>query len=295
MGFGIRDSGFSARLEPVRAIFSRRRLVALSLVAGVLLVAAGVEAQFRLDQFGRSFQRVRFAAEGDNDGSFQFCRVAFREGGGDGGDWSVDWPRADINLSIRLSELTKTYVGRAPSGDPNHLLIRLADDMLFQCPFIMMTEVGNIFLTDEEATRLREYALKGGFLWADDFWGPEAWAYWEAEIRKAFPASEYDIVDLDSTHPLYSSQFQIKETPQIAAIGQWRNMGGGTSERGERSAEVHTRAILDSSGRMMVLMTHNTDLGDSFEREADDPQYFYTMSVPGYAFGINALVYALTH
>jgi hypothetical protein len=274
----------------VRAFFSRRRLVALCLVVGVLLVAVGVEAQF-----GRSFQRVRLSSERDIDGSFQFCRVVFSEGGGDGGDWSVDWPRADINLSIRLSELTKTYVGRAPSGDPNHLLTRLTDDLLFQCPFIMMTEVGNIFLRDEEAARLREYALKGGFLGADDFWGPEAWAYWEAEIRKAFPASEYDIVDLDSTHPLYSAQFQIKETPQIAAIGQWQRMGGGTSERGADSAEVHTRAILDSAGRMMVLITHNTDLGDSFEREADDPQYFYTMSVPGYAFGVNALVYALTH
>jgi len=53
--------------------------------------------------------------------------------------------------------------------------------------------------------------------------------------------------------------------------------------------------VLDKHGNIMVLMTHNTDLGDSFEREADDPQYFYQMSVPGYAFGINALLYALTH
>ena len=67
------------------------------------------------------------------------------------------------------------------------------------------------------------------------------------------------------------------------------------SERGEDSAVAHARAVLDKHGNIMVLMTHNTDLGDSFEREADDPQYFYQMSVPGYAFGINALLYALTH
>ena len=52
---------------------------------------------------------------------------------------------------------------------------------------------------------------------------------------------------------------------------------------------------MDAHGRIMVLMTHNTDVGDSFEREGDDPQYFLTMSVPGYAYGINALLYALTH
>ena len=58
---------------------------------------------------------------------------------------------------------------------------------------------------------------------------------------------------------------------------------------------MHTRAVVDSHGRIMVLMTHNTDFGDSFEREADDPRYFYNFSVPGYAFGINALLYSMTH
>jgi hypothetical protein len=45
----------------------------------------------------------------------------------------------------------------------------------------------------------------------------------------------------------------------------------------------------------MVLATDNTDFGDSFEREGDDPTYFYNFSVRGYSFGINALVYSMTH
>jgi hypothetical protein len=44
-----------------------------------------------------------------------------------------------------------------------------------------------------------------------------------------------------------------------------------------------------------VLMTHNTDFGDSYEREAENPEYFMRFSVPGYAFGVNAFVYAMTH
>jgi hypothetical protein len=206
----------------------------------------------------------------------------------------VDWPRADINLSIRLAELTKTTVGFAPNGDPNHLLLRLTDDVLFQCPFVMMTEVGSAFINDREAERLREYLYKGGFLWADDFWGEYAWQWWENQLRKVLPASEHEIVDLSPDHPLFQSQFLIKGTPQIASINHWASTGGGTSERYD-SETVHTRAVLDKQGRIMVLMTHNTDIGDSFEREADDPQYFYTMSVPGYAFGVNALLYTLTH
>ena len=69
-----------------------------------LVVAAQVEAQ------RRGFSSARIARPDDFDGRFQFCRVAFGGGGGFGSSWSVDFPRADINLSIRLSELTKTDV-----------------------------------------------------------------------------------------------------------------------------------------------------------------------------------------
>jgi hypothetical protein len=267
-------------------------MVAALLGLAALALAARVDAQFF-----RGFRGLRIAQADDFDGTFQFCRVTFRsDGRGDGGDWSVDWPRADINLSIRLAELTKTTVGKSPAGDPNHLLLRLTDDAIFQCPFIMMTEVGSAYMDEDEAAKLRSYLLKGGFLWADDFWGSYAWEWWEEQIRKVFPAAEYPIVDLPLSHPLFRSQFEIKNgTPQIASIGVWARTGGGTSERGADSDVVNTRAILDKHDRIMVLMTHNTDLGDSFEREADDPQYFYQMSVPGYAFGVNTLLYALTH
>ena len=109
------------------------------------------------------------------------------------------------------------------------------------------------------------------------------------------PPAEYPIIDLPPNHPLFSAQFEITKVPQIPSIGHWASTGGGTSERGADSAVPHARAVLDKHGNIMVLMTHNTDFGDSFEREGDDPQYFYQMSVPGYAFGINALLYALTH
>jgi hypothetical protein len=261
----------------------RRRL--LLLVLGIL--AAGVAVELEAQR--RGFSNARFARPDDFDGSFQFCRVVFD------GSWSVDSPRADINLSIRLAELTKTRVGRNAIGDPNHLYIRLTDPELFSCPFIMMTEVGRGYVSPQEADALREYLLKGGFLWADDFWGTREWLSWEEQIRQVFPSDEYPIVDLDPGHPLFFSHFVVPATPQIASIQHWASTGGDTSERGADSVDVHTRAILNDRGQIMVLMTHNTDVGDSFEREADDPTYFLNFSVPGYAFGINALLYAMTH
>jgi hypothetical protein len=281
----------------MRRYTALRRIVSALAIAAVLATASTALAQRRRGRgFGWGGAPLRMATAESFDGAFNFCRIIFSQSyDGDGGNWSVDYPRADINLSIRLSELTRTRISRDTSGEPNHVLLRLTDDLLFQCPFVMMTEVGSTYLSPEEATRLREYLLKGGFLWADDFWGSWAWEVWAREIRKALPPSEYPIVDVPPTHPIFHQQFEVKRVIQIPSINAWMGMGGGTSERGADSAEPHARAIFDKHGRMMVFITHNTDFGDAFEREGDDPTYFYTFSVEGYAMGINVLLYSLTH
>jgi hypothetical protein len=230
------------------------------------------------------------------DGAFHFCRAAFQTGRSRrGSGWSVDYPRADVNLSIRLSELTRTRVSFDAAREPRHFVLPLTDASLFRCPFVMMTEPGGLLLDDEEVTRLREYLQKGGFLWADDFWGSVAWDMFEQQMRRVLPADQYPVRDLDSDHPLFRMQFPVDAVKQIPSINFWAGTGGGTSEGGSDSAVPHARAFLDTKGRVVVLATHNTDYGDSWEREGDDPAYFYTFSVDGYAFGINAVLYALTH
>jgi hypothetical protein len=161
---------------------------------------------------------------------------------------------------------------------------------------IMASDVGTMGLSDVEAAQLRGYLLKGGFLWVDDFWGTEAWEHWVGEIRKVFDSVEYPILDVPPAHPIFRTFTPVLSVPQVTNIQFWRNSGGTeTSERGPDSAQVHTRAISDRHGRIMVLMTHNTDLGDSWEREGEDPGYFYQFSPSGYAVGLNVLLYTLTH
>lgn len=261
-------------------------------VFAALAAAVSVEAQFR--QGGRGRTSPRLAVPTDFDGRFMFCRVVFRNApDGDGGGWSVDYPRADENLSIRLSELTKTPITMEADGFPRHVLVQFSDPQIFSCPFVMMSEPGGAFLNQQEAEGLRQYVEKGGFLWADDFWGTYAWAHWEAQLRKALPALDFPIFDLPPDHPLFRAQFDVDHVAQIPAIGF--SFGSQTSERGADSAVAHARGIADRHGRLMVLMTHNTDFGDSWEREGDDPQYFLRFGPSGYAFGINALLYMLTH
>lgn len=269
-----------------------RRLATVLVLA--LLATAVVSAQ---RGFFRNRLPPRFPTAESYDGSYTFCRGLYesnrREYGGQG--WWTDYPDADINFSIRLSELTKTRISKQPDGQPNHLVLRLTDDALFQCPILEMEDVGTMRLTDDEVVRLREYLLKGGFLYVDDFWGEWAWDQWVEEIRRVLPAGEYPIADLSPAHALFRAMFEIEKWPQIPSIAHWRRNGGETSERGAESAEVHFRGISDWSGRLMVLMTHNTDISDAWEREGEDPRYFYQFSPDGYAVGINIVMYALTH
>src|SRR5262249_52972658 len=146
----------------------RWRIVTMVVLITVAASVAAAQFQRRGGRGGFfTYRGVNWAAPADFDSSFQFCRIAYSEAAnGDGGGRHVDYPRADENLSIRLSELTRTYVGMDNEGMPKHLLINLRQPELFHCPFIMMTEVGRLFLNDEEAKNLREYLQKGGFLWA---------------------------------------------------------------------------------------------------------------------------------
>jgi hypothetical protein len=260
------------------------------LAVAMLAVATVGEAQRRGGRFMRS---IPVATADSYQAKFQFCRVAYQSGRGDGGGWGVDYPQADTNLSIRLSDLTKTPVAFDADREPQHLVVRLTDDALFQCPFVMMTEVGALYLDDDEADRLREYLFKGGLLWADDFWGRYAWQVWESQIRKVLPAGQYPFVDLPLDHPIFKTQFVVKKVAQIPSINFWMGSGGGTSEAGYDSQTPEARAIIGPNGRIMVLETHNTDYGDSWEREGDDPNYFYAFAVDGYAFGINVVLYSM--
>jgi hypothetical protein len=267
------------------------------LVAALLLASAG----YTFAQFGRGgfFNGpVRRAPLTFPDRNFVVCRLMYtsvrREPSG--GGWRTDYPYGEINLTIRFSELTRTPVSRSGGREPNHYVVRLTDDELFQCPFTMASDVGTIGLSDEEAARLREYLLKGGFLWVDDFWGELAWEQWAHEFSKVLPPEEFPVEDVSLEDPIFQSQFIVEKVPQITNIQFWRLTGGReTSERGAETAVPHFRAVRDSHGRIMVVMTHDTDIADSWEREGEDPAFFYQFSPDGYAIGVNVLLHAMTH
>jgi hypothetical protein len=238
----------------------------------------------------------KWAKSTDFDGSFLYCRgfyrSRYREAGGSG--WNTDYPGADNNFSVRLMELTTVHVKVDADRQPNYVVVSLSDPLLFHCPMLFMEDVGTAEFSEAEVKGLRDFSLKGGFLWVDDYWGSFAWDNWMQQIGRVLPPAEYPIFDIPLTHPIMHTLYDVKDYLQVSSINFWRN-GHQVSERGSDSAQVHFRGIQDAHGRLMVMMTHNTDVADTWEREGESQDYFDLFSPRGYAIGVNVVLYAMTH
>ena len=185
-----------------------------------------------LGQFGRSV-RPRLATLDDIDGSWHFCRLAYQ-----GRGWATDYPDADYNFGTRLGELTKTPISRDARGDTRPLIIRPTDEMLFRCGFVMLWQAESLFFSPEDAARLRQYLLKGGFVWSDDSWGTYAWDNFAEEIAKVLPPSEYRFVDI----PPDTADFELNGAKRMKeAFAQIGDEQASTVALGEVPAFVKAR------------------------------------------------------
>ena len=286
----------AARATRRAAIF--RSVPRLLLAAAALAGAAAVAAQGRGGFGGGAGAAGNLRQEiPQNPAGFILCRLMYTtsmnaaEQSGSG--WSIETPRAEENFMTRLSQFTTTKINRWSDGEPGFAVLRADNPDIYKCPFVMLASPGSVGFSDSEVTSLRDYLLKGGFVWADDFWGEASWQHWSREIKRVLP--EYEIVDLTPAHPLFSTFYQVTRLPQVPSKRRWNRPGDPTSEFGAATAEVHFRAIFDEKGRLLVFMTHNTDIADSFEREGDSVEYMETFSPAGYAVGMNLAVWVMSH
>jgi len=228
--------------------------------------------------------------------SFTFVRVQYdsmRGRGGGGGCWT-DYPDSDLNFSLRLQQLTSLKV------NPEPIVLRLTDDRLCDYPFLYMIEPGGLVFRKEEVEALRKYCLRGGFLMVDDFWGDRQYENLRRELQRVFP--DRKPIELPLSHEIFHCVYDLSEKPQVPAISSARRMSGDRvltwewASDGSDTTTPHYRAILDDQDRIMVLICHNTDLGDGWEREGENQWYFEEFSVKkAYPMGINIVTYAMTH
>jgi hypothetical protein len=235
------------------------------------------------------------AANGVVDRGFTFCRLLYRHVTSEqrGHGWNTDYPDSDHNFTVRFEELTTIHAAEWSDGEPGYAVVRPSQRELYECPFLFMSDAGTVGFSDDEVASLRDYLLKGGLIWADDFWGERAWSRFASEIGRVIP--EYSMVDVGPDHRIMTALYHVDAIPQVPSIQFWRMTRFSTSEMGSQSATPHLRGIFDETGRPLVLATHNTDIADGWEREGEDEDFFYTFSPKSYALGINIMLYAMSH
>lgn len=219
---------------------------------------------------------------GDTD-TFTFVRLKYGGQLTRRSSWQVDWPASDRNFIWQLRKQTNV------AAAPREKIIDVGATELFEYPFAYMVEVGSLRLSKREAKNLREYLLRGGFIFIDDFHGEREWRQFYVELKKIFP--EREPADIPISHPIFRAFFKIEELMQIPGL---RSLYGGRTYERIDGYPAYCRGVYDDTGRLMMMINFNTDLGDAWEHAAED---FYprTYSDMALKMGINAVVYTLTH
>lgn len=217
---------------------------------------------------------------------FAFTRLRYRsalDGRRFGGyaRWGIDCNKGDRLFIQALTRLTRLDV------QPIETIIDVDDDELFHWPWLFAVSAGDWRLSPDQARRLRHYLQRGGFLMVDDFHNDREWAIFMEGIRQIEPEAE--VVELEDPDMIFHVLYDMKDRVRVPGANV---VHGSQIERG--GVEPHWRAVVDKSGRVMVAICFNMDVGDGWEF-ADDPEYPQKLAYEALRLGANYVVYAMTH
>jgi hypothetical protein len=278
------------RMDPARTTLPRKRVhSAMSPTAKHFCWIAGLLCAFAFSQADPRRAKEISTPEAE----FHMARVKYAATGGGGSRgyfqpyWAIDYPLAEEHFTSALRRLTRVSVVT------DSVQLTLSDARIFNYPFLFLQQPGKGHWrpTEQDATNLREYLLRGGFLLVDDFHGDYEWAVFQTAMQEVFP--DRPIVDIPPDDVLMNIVFT---TDQNIPLPGKRHLGRG------RDGEVapymegppHWRGVYDDNGRVMVAINFNSDMGDAWEHE-DDPYYPLPMTTAAHQRGINYVIYTMTH
>ena len=214
-----------------------------------------------------------------------YGRRGFRGGSWKDGrsSWTTDYTAADRHVAKALKRLTRIHVRSVEQP------VDLDDgDDVFNYPWLYAVEVGHWQLTDSQVKTMREYFDRGGFFMCDDFHGTQEWAVFMATMQRVFP--DRPVVDIPAGDSLFHVLYDLDNKYQVPGAQYLRS--GRTYE--QDGFQPHWRGIYDNSGRLMVAICHDMDLGDAWEF-ADEPGYDEKFSALAFRIVANYVVYSMTH
>jgi hypothetical protein len=222
------------------------------------------------------------------DSRFTFARIYYDDtltsigrfrgpvGASSGPPWSHDWPRGEEHFMKIMAEITKLDVN--PGG---HITSFQTDDC-FKYPIAYLCEVGYLDLSKEEAHRMAEYLLRGGFLIVDDFRGdsrtPDALGHFKNQMKQVFP--DRSLEELPRTHQIWTCFYDISKVYIEPPYS--------------RGLRPQYFGMSDDNGRLMMVVNYNNDISEYWEW-SNDPSMPIDSSNEAYKYGVNYVMYALTH
>lgn len=196
--------------------------------------------------------------------------------------WTQDYPRADRHFAPAVRRLTRIHVRSVEQP------VNLDDGEAYDWPWLYAVQTGSWKLTDSQAAALREFLLRGGFLMCDDFWGDGEWEVFMESMSRVLPG--HPVVDLPDSDPIFHTVYDLNDRYQVASRG---SVNRGRTDKCY-PCPPRWRGIYDDKGRIMVAITFESDVGDSWEW-ADDPTYPEKFAALGIRIGVNYIVYDMTH
>jgi Domain of unknown function (DUF4159) len=278
---------------------SLRRVSLVILIAGLATTLLAYQAASR-QWFGQE-RSSSFSSNDNEQAEFYWSRLRYsaRPGSGYGGGgfgfgygyggyggWSRDYPKADRQFLLALKRLTRIQGGA--TEQVVDLDLENSPKIIENYPWVYAVQVASWTFTDAEATRLREYLLKGGFLMVDDFHGTADWEKFMAGMRMVFP--DRPVEDLQDNDEIFHVLYDIGARYQIPGE-QYVNTGRTYEKDGY---VPKWRAIRDDKGRIMVAICHNMHLGDAWEW-ADMPEYPERFASMAFRVGLDYIMYGMTH
>ena len=267
----------------------RRHLSAILTTVAIFTVSLFATAPYPAD----ASERINQPQESGPSNEFHLARMVFNVNAENFWHppgrpwWRIDWPEAELHLLDGVDRFTRIDTSR----DSTH--VSLNDDALFDYPFLLAQQVGRWSLSQQEIQRLGDYLQRGGFLLVDDFHGPAQWRTFTDVIKQALPEHRIEALLPDTAlmHILYPMN-------QLTQIPGHRHLVG-LDKNGQAVVRMpyspqRWMGIFDKKGRLSVAINFNMDMGDAWEH-ANDPSYPNAMTSLAYRYGINYIVYSLTH
>ncbi|MBN1569137.1 MAG: DUF4159 domain-containing protein [Acidobacteria bacterium] len=255
---------FSRQSLIVNRKFLFRVCLIISLL-GILSAQDVVELPRNESKF--TFARIRF-----NSGMMGFFGGGMGMGDWNGPPWAHDWPRSEEHLMKILAEVTRLDV------NPGGHIISFQNDDCYKYPIAYLCEVGFMQLSEEEAHRMAQYLLRGGFLIVDDFRGEREFNNFKRQLRQVFPNRSLE--ELPHTHPIWTCFYDISDLSIEPPYS--------------RFLTPQYFGMSDDNGRLMMVVDYNNDISDYWEW-SDDPIMPIESTNEAYKYGVNYIMYALTH